>query len=95
MPTMIANFITNLICAAVLSKLIGVPGSFAAAVIRGAITGAGIGGTTLAHNYLFSNVDVAVFFVDILHAVLKHAIMAGTIYACHPQPQAMLGIFGK
>lgn len=77
---MIKAFMINFISALVLAKLIGIPASFAGAITRGLVTGGGIAGTAIAHNYLFTGADPALFFVDILFNVLQHGVMAGTLY---------------
>jgi hypothetical protein len=76
-------FCINVFAAGVLSKLIGLPASLAGAVTRGLVTGAGIGGVAIAHNYIFTGADMALFFVDILFVTLQHGVMAGTLYQFH------------
>lgn len=76
----LASLALNLVTASVLAKVMGVPGSAVAATLRGAIVGAGLVATSLAHNYLFSSGNCALLALDGGFYTAQYALMGLVLY---------------
>ncbi len=76
-------FIINLVQATVLSKVIGIPATFAESFIRGCIVGFGLSAMGILHNCNFSRQSFAIPLIDGSFEILKCGIMSTMLFAFH------------
>lgn len=76
-------FFINLIQALTISKVIGIPGSFIEAMMRGMVVGLGMSAMALWHNSNFSRYSKVIPMIDGGYEIIKTGIMSCVLYAFH------------